>query len=155
MRSGEASITRSSRPRTNFFLRCASPICTNSPGSTSGTNTVWPSWCANPSPPYTSFSIRTSTRRSSFDGRCDPWPEASGQVEQTQAGKIIALPQTLRHVLPFELRELRGVHFSPVGSELAIHLAANLKQEILRRAGEKARRQFVFQNRQPAFKVFK
>ena len=44
----------------SFFFFVLVAARTPSPGNTNGTNTVLPSACVKPSPPYTSFSIDNS-----------------------------------------------------------------------------------------------
>src|SRR3974390_1118292 len=131
----------------NFFFLVEVAIRTSSPGRTKGTNTVLPSKCAKPSPPYTSFSIRTSIRVAFRFGGCEPRPGASGQVEQTQARKSIPLPEAFLHILTLELRKLRRTHFPAIGRELMVHLAADVEEKFFRRSGSQRCCEFFFQDR--------
>src|ERR1700677_2814644 len=57
MREGDGCSTSSSLPRHRSFFARSVSTRTTSPGSTKGVRITLPSRRANPSPPYTSFSI--------------------------------------------------------------------------------------------------
>src|SRR5271170_1411681 len=95
MRSFDADVTSTNFAHTTFFFFDFSAARTASPGSTNGTKTVFPSACASPSPPYTSFSIDNRNSSDIFVGpilrffawkekRIDSGKRASGKVVQTQ-----------------------------------------------------------------------
>src|SRR6266568_4955947 len=144
LRSGEEDSSRSTRPRRNFFLRWMGCTETSSPGRTKGTKTACPSWCARPSPPYTSFSMRTSMRTESLPGHREtpPFP-ASHHVEQAQPRQSESFEQAFLQVLPLDLCKLCRRHLPPVGSELAVEFPARRDQRLFAGASRRRRRQFL------------
>ena len=108
-RSGEGSTTCSNRPRMNFFLRVdgfnSNEFAGKNQRHENRVAVVMPQAVAAI---HQFFNSNFHSESLSVAGGCDPRPGASGQVEQTQARKIIALPEPFLHVLPLELRELRG-----------------------------------------------
>src|SRR5580704_18846861 len=117
MRSIDTDATSSNFAQTTFFFFDFSAARTSSQGSTYGTNTVFPSACASPSPPYTSFSI---DNRNSSDISVGPilrffaqkekviasGERASGKVVQAQPRQAKLLEQPLLQILLFDQRNL-------------------------------------------------
>src|SRR5713101_7497515 len=154
LRSGEEESSRSTRPRTNFFLRWMGCTETSSPGRTKGTKTACPSWCARPSPPYTSFSMRTSMTNgmSPRPPRTRP-PAALDHVEQAQPRQSESFEQAFLQILPLDLRELCRRHLPPVGGELAVEFSARRNQRLFAGASRSRRRKFFFQSREAPLEI--
>src|SRR5216684_955559 len=154
LRSGEEESSRSTRPRTNFFLRWMGCTETSSPGRTKGTKTACPSWCARPSPPYTSFSMRTSMTNgmSPRPPRTRP-PAALDHVEQAQPRQSESFEQAFLQILPLDLRELCRRHLPPVGSELAVEFSARRNQRLFAGASRSRCRKFFFQCREAPLEI--
>src|SRR5271163_712127 len=147
MRSFDADVTSSNFAQITFFFFDFSVARTSSSGNTYGTKTVFPSACARPSPPYTSFSI---DNRNSSDISEDPilrffaWKEkeiasgkrASGKVVQAQPRQPKFFQQTLLQILFFDERDLFRLHLSPVRRKLPVHLPPDLQHRFFARLAQ-------------------
>src|SRR5690242_2861587 len=165
MRSLDAAVTSTGFAQITFFFFDFSAARTFSPGSTYGTKTVFPSACASPSPPYTSFSIDNSNSSDILIGPILRFfalkekvvalgKRRSGKVIQAQARQSKFFEQTLLRVLFFDQSDLFRLHFSTVGCKLAVHLSPDLQHSFFACVARQCRVEFVVQDCHPSFQIF-
>src|SRR5208282_2931909 len=76
------------------------------------------------------------------------------QIEQAEPRHAEKLEHALLRVLPFELRQLLGRHFTPIRRERAIHFSANGEKLLLVGIGGERRGEFLFEHGKAALEVF-